>query len=142
MSDTSHTRTSESSRLSVTIDDLKRRNSIGICNVEDVIQLYKNDFSYTKLSAFFNQIHSHTLSSINVFELVRTVIDQARTSNLFVNQLEQKQYIIASLKLIVLDESFAYDIQHNLKHLINTEMILDLINILYKNETQSTKCCF
>ena len=135
-------KSSETSRLSVTIDDLKRRSSIGICNVEDVIQLYKNEFSYIKLTSFFNQIHSPASVSVNVFELVRTVIEQARRSNLFVNHLEQKQYIIACLKLIVLDETFAYDIQHNLKHLINTEMILDLINILYKNEIYSTKCCF
>jgi hypothetical protein len=112
-----------------------RRSSVGICKLDDIIELYRKEISYEKLSSCFDDIKHHierqAVMIDSVFDVIRLTMEFVEESSLFDTGIERKQYVIAVLKLICLEqEVLSGDVSKNLKRLINTNMLSDVIELL------------
>jgi len=117
------------------VDIEVRRSSVGICKLDDVLELYRKEISYEKLTSSFDEVkkcmEKQSIMIDNVFDVVRITMEHVEQSNIFDTGIERKQYVIAILKLISLEKKMvSNDISRNLIRLINTNMLNDLIELL------------
>ena len=112
-----------------------RRSSVGICKLDDIIELYRKEISYEKLTSCFDDvkrlIEKQAIMIDNVFDVIKLVMEFVEESPLFDTGIERKQYVIATLKLVCLEqEVLSGEVSKNLNRLINTNMLNDVIELL------------
>ena len=112
-----------------------KRNSIGICRLDDVLELYRKEMSCEKMLSCYNdikrQVQQQMITIDNVFDIIKIVMEYVEQSSKFDTGIERKQYAIAIFKLMSLDgEPLSKEVRQNLSQLINTNMIDDVIELL------------